>query len=106
MYLYDQPTAVLSAYNDAIASLILGEWGATGRDWTWADPVHRRRVTTSGDVSYRVNYTFEGGLEPLPVAMAGDADCGRVISSADTIRLVDHVFKGGEEPCPSSNSGL
>ncbi|MFH1373775.1 MAG: hypothetical protein ABII79_08275 [bacterium] len=54
-----------------------------------------------GDLTYLVDYIFQGGFPP-PCPEEGDADDSSSIDVADITRLVDYLFTGGPPPagCP------
>jgi hypothetical protein len=54
---------------------------------------------TASDIIHLVNYTFKGGLAPLPCAAAGDVNCDGAVTASDIIYMVNYVFKGGTPPC-------
>lgn len=47
------------------------------------------------DMIYFVQFTFEGGPEPLPVLLSGDFNCDGNVDIDDLIAFVDYSFKGG-----------
>lgn len=51
------------------------------------------------DLTYLVDYLFNGGPPPLPVLKAGDVDCEDDINVADLTYLVSYMFKSGPPPC-------
>jgi hypothetical protein len=54
---------------------------------------------TASDIIYLVNYTFKGGVTPVPCEAVGDANCDGAVTAGDIIYLVNHTFKGGPAPC-------
>ncbi len=50
---------------------------------------------TISDISYLVDYLFNGGLEPLPFRLAGDVNCDINVTISDINVLVDHLFISG-----------
>ena len=57
----------------------------------------------SADIIRLVNYTFKGGVAPLPCPAAGDANCSGLVTSADVIVLINHIFKSAPAPCDACN---
>ncbi len=51
------------------------------------------------DVTYLVDYLFNGGPLPLPVLEAGDVNCEDGTNIGDLTYLVDYLFRGGPPPC-------
>jgi hypothetical protein len=53
-----------------------------------------------GDAVGMINYVFNQGDAPVPVA-AGDANCDGDANVGDAVYLINHVFNGGPAPgCP------
>jgi hypothetical protein len=61
--------------------------------------VNETSSITSADVVVMVNFTFKGGVEPIPCEAAGDVNCSGQCTAADIIGIVNYVFKGGDAPC-------
>ncbi len=56
---------------------------------------------TVGDITYLVEYLFNGGLPSTPLE-AADVDCGGDVNVGDITYLVQYLFGGGPEPCGCS----
>jgi len=53
---------------------------------------------TVSDLTYLVNYLFDGGFPPYP-PVAADVNCSDDTNVGDLTYLVDYLFRGGPAPC-------
>ncbi len=53
---------------------------------------------TVGDLTYLVEYLFQGGIAPIPLALA-DVNCSGAVDVNDVTYLVQYLFQGGTPPC-------
>jgi hypothetical protein len=51
------------------------------------------------DVTYLINYLFQGGPPPCPFWTAGDANCDGAVNISDVNYLINYLFNGGPPPC-------
>jgi len=58
------------------------------------------------DVTWLINYLFQGGPPPCPIPQSGDVNCDGTISVADVTYLINYLFKGGPPPCDTNNDGV
>jgi len=64
--------------------------GDVNNDGTIANPV---------DLSYLVEYFFNGGPPPQPDNRSADLNCDATVDPVDLAYLVDYLFAGGQQPC-------
>jgi len=55
------------------------------------------------DITYLVDYLFNGGSPPLPVLEVGDVNCDDDINIVDLTYLVEYLFSDGSPPCSCWN---
>jgi hypothetical protein len=53
------------------------------------------------DAVYLINYIFNGGPAPVPLA-AGDPNLDGAVNIADAVYLINYIFKGGPAPCETT----
>ena len=52
------------------------------------------------DVTYLLNYIFNGGPVPNPYCL-GDVNCDDIVDIDDVAYLISYIFSGGPEPVPA-----
>ncbi|MFH2055078.1 MAG: C10 family peptidase [bacterium] len=57
------------------------------------------------DAVYLVNYIFNSGPAPIPLA-AGDANCDGVPNITDAVYLIQFIFSDGPPPCDTDDDGI
>jgi len=57
------------------------------------------------DVVYLIDYVFQSGPEPIPLA-SGSVDCEGVIDIDDIVYLINYLFMGGKAPCDPNGDGI
>lgn len=62
-------------------------------------------IIDASDVTYVMNYIFNGGSAPDPLASA-DANCDTKINMLDLVFLVDFIFRDGYQPCDTDGDNL
>ena len=50
------------------------------------------------DAIFIINYIFDGGPAPDPMAM-GDVNCDGDVNITDAVYLINYIFAGGDPPC-------
>ena len=50
------------------------------------------------DAVYIIEYTFNGGPEPVPYLYIGDANCDGTVNVSDAVKIIIYVFNNGPAP--------
>lgn len=50
------------------------------------------------DVTYMINYLYQGGPPPIPDPLIMDCDCSGAPGLSDIVWLIGYLFKGGPKP--------
>ncbi len=56
------------------------------------------------DAVWIINYVFEGGDPPIPLA-AGEVNCDGGVNISDAVWIINYVFTGGFSPCDTDGDG-
>ncbi|MBD3380996.1 MAG: hypothetical protein GF404_02240 [candidate division Zixibacteria bacterium] len=62
-------------------------------------------INDASDVSFVMNYMFNGGPAPDPPESA-DVNCDTKVNMLDLVFLVDFVFRDGHDPCDTDGDNL